>query len=511
MKKKVMLIILDGWGASRKLKGNAVRQARTPNIDFYQKNFPNTLLACAGESVGLPKGQMGNSEIGHMTIGAGRIIKSDIVRINKAIRDSSFFRNKILLNAVKHVKEHGSALHLLGLLSDGGVHSHISHLFALLKLAKLNNIKKRIYLHCILDGRDTPPASAEKYFGMLFREIKKLKIRASVATIMGRYYGMDRDNRWHREHKAYDAMVNKNGRRAVYGQLKDSMHLNNQPALINKILGSYYKQGITDEFIPPTITGRGTVEKKDSIIFFNFRSDRARELARAFVEGRFKGFKRKRIINLHFVCLTQYDSKIKASAAFPPAGICNSLGEIIASHHLFQLRAAETEKYAHVTFFFNCGRETPFSREERILIPSLKVRTYDKKPAMSAFKLTDALIRRIRTKSYSLIAVNFANGDMVGHTGILKAAVKSCETVDKCLKLIVQSAKDYKIILTADHGNCEDMNIHKTAHSLNPVLFVLLDKSCKLKKGSLKDIAPTVLNLLGLKKPGEMTGKSLIC
>lgn len=505
-----MLIILDGWGVSKKLKGNAVRQARTPNMDFYQKNFPNTILTCAGESVGLPKAQIGNSEIGHMTIGAGRIIESDIVRINKSVSNGSFFRNKILLNAVRHVKENDSALHLLGLLSDGGVHSHISHLFALLRLAKLNNIKKRIYLHCILDGRDTSSVSAKKYFSMLFKEIKKLKIEVSVATIMGRYYGMDRDNRWHREHKAYDAMVNKKGRKMVYGRLNNSMYLKNQPVLINNILDSYYKQGITDEFIPPTITGRGTIEKNDSIIFFNFRSDRARELTRAFVEGRFKGFKRKRILKLYFVCLTQYDSKIKAPAAFPPIKISNSLGEIFANYHLFQLRAAETEKYAHVTFFFNCGREMPFSREERILIPSSKVRTYDKKPAMSAFQVADALVKRIHAKPYHFVAVNFANPDMVGHTGIFKAAVKSCEVVDSCLKRIVRSAKDYKIIITADHGNCEDMLIHKTSHSLNPVPFILLDKSYKLKKGSLKDIAPTILTLSGLKKPSEMTGKSLI-
>ncbi len=508
--KKIMLIILDGWGYSTKAKWNAPKTAATPNLDYYLQNFPHAILKCGGKFVGLPKGQMGNSEVGHATIGAGRVIDVDLTRINKAIQNGSFFRNKTLLQAIKNVKKQGSALHLLGLVSDGGVHSHINHLFALLKLAKMNGIKDRIYIHCILDGRDTLPNSAKKYITKLFLRIRKLGIKASIATIMGRYYGMDRDNRWHREHKAYDAMVNKMGRIKAYKEFKKTSNSSNQLKFIHAILENYYRQDLSDEFIPPTVIGPGRVEQNDSVIFFNFRSDRARELTRAFVDGSFKGFRRKRILKLCFVCLTQYDSKIRAPAAFPPSIIKHSLGEIIARMRLPQLRVAETEKYAHVTFFFNCGREKPFPGEHRILIPSPKVKTYDKKPEMSAFRISAAIIKALKTTFYPFVVVNFANGDMVGHTGIFKAAVNGCSAVDSCIGKIVSSAKDCHIIITADHGNCEDMPPGKTSHSLNPVQFIILSGQYKLRNGSLADIAPTILKMMGIQKPPEMTGKSLL-
>lgn len=509
--KKAMLVILDGWGYSKKTRGNAVKLAKTKNMGYYYRMFPHSLLRCSGKSVGLPAGQAGNSEVGHMTIGAGRVIDTDLVRINKAIKNRDFFKNETLLNAIKHVKKHDSALHFLGLLSDGGVHSHIQHLFALLKLAKQQGIKKRVYIHCILDGRDSRPRSAKRYFSRLFGEIKKQGVNASIATLMGRFYGMDRDNRWHREHKAYDAMVNKKGRLAVYEELGDFIKPP-QLGYIRRILDSYYKRGITDEFIPPTIVGRGTVEEGDAVIFFNFRSDRARELTRAFVEGRFRGFKRKRILKLNFVCLTQYDSKINAGVAFPPLRIRNSLGEVLSKLRKEQLRVAETEKYAHVTFFFNCGREKPFEHESRILIPSPKVRTYDQRPAMSAFKIAKAAGKVIKKKPCQLVVLNFANGDMVGHTGSLKAAIKACKAVDRCVGRIVRTAtlEGYTIIITADHGNCEDMTAYQTSHTPNPVPFIILSKEFRTRNGTLADIAPTLLKIMGIKKPKEMTGKSLI-
>ncbi len=508
--KKAMLIILDGWGYSKKTKGNAIKLAKTKNLAHYYRTFPHSLLKCSGKSVGLPGKQAGNSEVGHMTIGAGRVIDTDLARINRAIKNRDFFKNKTFLNAIRHVKKHNSALHFIGLLSDGGVHSHINHLFALLKLAKQQGIKKRIYIHCILDGRDSKPRSAKRYFNKLFSEIKRLGVNASIATVMGRFYGMDRDNRWHREHKAYDAMVNKKGRLEIYKQLGEYIKLQNQH--ICRILDEYYKRNITDEFIPPTITGRGTVEEEDSIIFFNFRSDRARELTRAFVEGRFKGFKRKKILKLNFVCLTQYDSKIRAGVAFPPLSIKNSLGEIVSKLRKEQLRVAETEKYAHATFFLNCGRERPFEHESRILIPSPKVKTYDQKPEMSAFKIAKAVSEAIKKKPYLLVIINFANGDMVGHTGSLKAAIKACKAVDRCVGKVVKTAtlQEHTVIITADHGNCEDMAVYQTSHTPNPVPFIILSKEFRTRNGTLADIAPTLLKIMRIKKPKEMTGKSLI-
>lgn len=509
--KKAMLIILDGWGHSKKTKGNAIRQAKTKNLEHYYRTFPHSLLRCSGKSVGLPGKQAGNSEVGHMTIGAGRVIETDLMRINRAIKNRGFFKNRALLNAIRHVKKHNSALHFLGLLSDGGVHSHIKHLFALLKLAKQHGIKKRIYIHCILDGRDSKPRSAKRYFNKLFSEIKRQRVNASIATVMGRFYGMDRDNRWHREHKAYDAMVNKKGRLEIYKQIGEHIKSQNQRH-IHSILDAYYKRNITDEFIPPTITGRGTVEKEDAIIFFNFRSDRARELTRAFVEGRFKCFKRKKILKLNFVCLTQYDSKIRAEVAFPPLSIRNSLGEIVSKLRKEQLRVAETEKYAHATFFFNCGRERPFEHENRILLPSPKVKTYDKKPEMSAFKIAKAVSEAIKKKSYQLVVINFANGDMVGHTGSLKATIKACKAVDSCVGKVVKTAtlQGYTLVITADHGNCEDMAAYQTSHTHNPVQCIILSRGFRMRNGTLADIAPTMLKVMGIKKPEEMTGKSLI-
>ena len=429
-----------------------------------------------------------------MTIGAGRIIDTDFMRINKAIKNKSFFKNKVLLKALQHAKKNNSALHLLGLLSDKGVHSHINHLFALLQLAKKHSIKK-IYMHPILDGRDCPPDSSPKYIQQLQKAMKKYG--GEIATIMGRYYGMDRDNRWNREHKSYDALVNQKGKLA----------LNKNPV---KLIKDYYKKKITDEFIPPTILKKVKVQKKDTFIFFNFRSDRARQLTRAFVQGTFNKFKRKKILDLYFVCMTEYEKKIKAPVAVPHALHKKSFAEIIANKGYKQLHIAETEKYAHVTYFFNVGREKPIKNETRILIPSPKISTYDKKPEMSAFKITKKVIEE--KNKYKFIIMNFANGDMVGHTGNLKAAVKAAASIDKCIAKIVKAAKNHTIIITADHGNCEDASgKNQTSHTTNKVPFIILEKPLKLKKtGGLRDVAPTLLHLLKIPLPKEMTGRSLL-
>ncbi|MBW3000079.1 2,3-bisphosphoglycerate-independent phosphoglycerate mutase, partial [Candidatus Woesearchaeota archaeon] len=442
--KPLILLIMDGWGLKQTKKGNAIKAAKTPNYNKLWKKYPHTILQAAGQAVGLPPGYMGGSEVGHTHFGSGRLIPQELMEINNSIKNKSFFKNKVLLNSIKHKKKHDSALHFLGLLSDAGVHSHINHLFALLKMAKMNGVKDRIYIHAILDGRDTHPKSSMKYINMVKREIKKLKIDAKISTIMGRYYGMDRDNRWRREHKAYDAMVNKEGRYMHYKNLKD----------IKDYINGYYKKGITDEFIPPTVTEHGTVEEKDAIVFFNFRSDRARELTKAFVQGKFKGFKRKKIIDLNFVCLTQYSKEIKAPVAFPQTIPKQTLGEIISKKRIKQLRIAETEKYAHVTYFFNGGKEGPFPKEDRILIPSPKVSTYDKTPSMSAPKILRKVVEQIKKNKYPLIILNFANCDMVGHTGNWKATVKAIQTVDKFVGVIsdLMLKKDGYCLITADHG-----------------------------------------------------------
>ncbi len=494
---KAMLIVLDGWGIRRSKKANAIRLADTPNFDRLWKENPHTTLYAAEQHVGLPKGYIGNSEVGHTHLGAGRQVPQELLKINKAIKDGTFYRNTVLIKALENARKNGSALHLMGLLSDGGVHSHIDHLFALLKMAKKHKVS-RIYVHAFLDGRDKPPKSAPKYIKMLQKEMDKLGA-GSIATIIGRFYAMDRDNRWNREHKAYDAMVNHKGRtyETPMQAIKDA-----------------YARGETDEFVKPSIILSKNMKRKhyvkphDSIIFFNFREDRAREITRAFVEGRFRKFKRKRVIDLHFVCLTQYDKGIDAPVAFPPKVPPSMLGEVVSLKDIDQLRIAETEKYAHVTYFFNGGRDGPFPKERRILIPSPKVRTYDKTPAMSAPKIRDKVIDEINKGRHDLIVLNFANPDMVGHTGDLAATVKAVAAVDGCLGKVVAAArkKNYNVLITADHGNAEEMSgKHQTSHTTNKVPFILLANRkydlAERKNDSIANIAPTIVKLMGLREP----------
>ena len=500
MKKKTLLIVLDGWGISKHKEGNAILAAHANYFNQLQKENPHCILKASGEFVGLKKGFMGNSEVGHLHIGSGRLVEQDLVRISDSINNESFFRNKILLNAMKT----NGALHLLGLLSDAGVHSHIEHLFALLEMAKRNKVKQ-VFVHAITDGRDTPPKSALKYIKELKSRLSKYNKNWRIATVIGRYYAMDRDNRWNREHKAYDAMVN----------CKGHHHKDAETAVLEA-----YNRGESDEFIYPSIVGEKTcnIREGDSIIFFNFRSDRAREITRAFVEGKFNKFKRKKIINLKFTCLTQYDSKIKAPVAFPPHYLRNTLGEVISKYGLKQFRLAETEKWAHVTYFFNGLSGRIFKNEERLLIPSRKVRTYDLTPEMSAFKIAEKAKEIVNSQKYDFILINFANADMVGHTGDFNATVKAVRAADKCLSQIVPLAreKDYAVLITADHGNAEqkiypDGSIC-TAHTTNDVPFILIDdknKKLKLKNGALYNIAPTILKIMKINKPKEM-GEGLL-
>ena len=490
---KLLLLVLDGCGIRKSKAGNALKLAKTPFLDQLNK-YPHSLLQASGPAVGLPPGVMGNSEVGHMTLGAGRIIDSDLVRINKSIKDGSFFHNKALVAAFDHAKENNEKLHFMGLLSDAGVHSHINHLFALLELAKKKNIKE-VYIHVFLDGRDTPPKSAVKYIRQLQSKMKELGV-GTLATMMGRYYAMDRDNRWNREHKAYDCMVNCKGRKR------------SDPI---KAIQEFYAQGETDEFIKPTIfTNKCVVDERDSVIFFNFRSDRARELTRAFVWGEFNHFKRKKIIDLHFVTLTQYDSLVKVPVAFPPTFPTETLGEIIAKAGLTQLRIAETEKWAHVTYFFNGLCECIFPKENRIHIPSRKVTTYDKTPEMKVTQITDTLLDNCN--KYDFFVVNFANGDMVGHTGNKISTIKAIEAMDIQIGRIVDEFPGI-ILITADHGNCEEMTGDcQTSHTTNqvPLVIIGLGKKTKLYNGGLADVAPTILSILNIKKPKEMMGKNLL-
>lgn len=493
--KKTLLLVLDGWGERKERRGNAIKLASTPMLNRLWKKYPHAFLKASGEAVGLPQRVMGNSEVGHLTLGAGRIIDSDLARINKSIRDGSFFKNKVLLEAMHYAKKNRK-LHLMGLLSDSGVHSHISHLFALLEMAKKEGLSE-VYVHAFLDGRDTPPKAAECYLLMLQKKIDLIGI-GTIATMMGRFYAMDRDNRWHREHKAYDCMVNCEGRK-----IDDPL----------KALKYAYDHGETDEFVKPTIiTKKCVVEENDTVIFFNFRSDRARELTRAFVWGRFKEFKRKKLINLEFVTLTQYDALVKVPVAFPPIVPKKTLGEIMSTNGFSQLRIAETEKWAHVTYFFNGLCECIFPNEKRIHVPSRKMITYDKSPEMKVKKITDVFLKN--KNNYDFFVVNFSNGDMVGHTGKLKPTIRAVEEIDAQIGRIVDNFEG-NIIITADHGNCEEMiGECSTCHTTNPVPFIIIDKDLKknrkLKDGALSDVAPTILSLLGMKKPKEMTGKSLI-
>ncbi len=501
--KPAMLMILDGYGINKDTEGNAIAQASKPELDEIFGTCPNTTLKACGLDVGLPESQMGNSEVGHLNIGAGRIVYQDLTRITKSIEDKSFFANPELNRAMNHCLDNGSALHLFGLLSDGGVHSHINHLEALIRMAKDRGLSK-VFVHCFLDGRDVPPRCAAKYITELETCMRETGT-GRIATVCGRYYAMDRDNRWDRIRLAYNAMT-----------VSEGFHYDTALDALN----AAYERDENDEFVKPSvIDGAEPAGDNDAVIMFNFRPDRAREITRAFVADDFDGFERaSRPSNLCYVCMTQYDASMPAvTVAFPPQSLAGTLGEYAADMGLRQLRIAETEKYAHVTFFFNGGVEAPNRNEDRILIPSPKVATYDMQPEMSAYEVTDKVIEQIDAGIYDLIILNFANCDMVGHTGVMEAAVKAVEAVDRCVGRIKNAVlkKDGQILLTADHGNADCMTDKNgnavTAHSLNDVPLVhISNRPCRLKDGGrLSDIAPTLLDLMGMDIPCEMTGRSL--
>ncbi len=494
-------MILDGFGYSESDYGNAIRAAKMPNLDRIKENSPMTVIQASGIDVGLPEGQMGNSEVGHTNIGAGRVVYQPLMRITNAVRNGEFFENSALAEAMENCKKKNSALHLLGLLSNGGVHSHIEHLFGLVDMAKKNGIEK-LYIHCFMDGRDTPPSSGVDYIRALQRKLDETGTGV-IASLGGRYYGMDRDKRWDRVEKHYDAIV------------RGTAEVKKNPV---EAVTESYRAGITDEFIVPVQFEHGAqIKDGDSVIFFNFRPDRAREMTRAIVDKDFDGFERK-ALNVDFVCMAQYDAEIEnVSVAFPPVLLENTFGEYIAKKGLRQLRIAETEKYAHVTFFFNGGVEATYDNEDRDLIPSPKVATYDLQPEMSAYLVTEKLLSELESGKYDVVILNYANTDMVGHTGVFEAAVKACEAVDECLGRITEKVKKLggTVLITADHGNADVMlaadGTPFTAHSTNPVPFIVYNHPCKLKEsGRLADIAPTMLDLLGLPKPEAMTGESLI-
>jgi len=508
--KKILLIVMDGWGINPKKEANATFIARTPNLDRLSSDYPTTQLNASGLSVGLPDGQMGNSEVGHLTLGAGRVILQELTMIDRAIETGEFFENREIKETIAQLKETGAALHLIGLLSDGGVHSHIKHLMAILTMAKRGGLRD-VYVHAFMDGRDTPPRSGRGYMEELTAFMEREKVGA-IATVSGRFYGMDRDNRWERVERSYRAMV------AEEGQVAES------PL---EAVEAAYERGEDDEFIAPTVIRRGdgaasTVRNGDGILFFNFRSDRARELTRAFTEEGFEGFERSERPDLSsYLCLTEYGVPGDLPVAFPPQSLDNILGAILSERDIAQFRTAETEKYPHVTFFFNGGVEQPYTGEDRLLTPSPKeVATYDLKPEMSAREVTDKLVERIGTGQDSFILINYANGDMVGHTGILEAAVRACETVDASIGRVVEAARSrgWTLLITADHGNSEQMIDYDTgephtAHTCNPVPFILVDDALKgadLRRGGLSDVAPTILDLMKLAQPKEMTGRSLI-
>lgn len=505
MTKRVLLCIMDGWGINKDCPKDATKEANTPNIDKFYKEEPNIQIFADGEHVGLPDGQMGNSEVGHLNIGAGRIVYQELTKINKEIKDGEFFKNEKFLNAVKHVKENNSSLHMYGLVSTGGVHSSLDHILALIEFAKQEGLKK-VYLHAFLDGRDTPPQSAVGFLETVESKLKEAGL-PPIASITGRYYAMDRDNRWERVEKAYNMLVLGEGNKAE--------------SAIEAVKASY-KKGVNDEFVEPTVINvpNSRIEDNDAIIFFNFRPDRAREISKAINFENFDGFKRKAVRkNIYYVTFTQYDATFPFPVAFEPQKLTNILGEVLDKNGIKQFRTAETEKYAHVTFFFNGGVEAPNKLETRVLVNSPKVATYDLQPEMSAYQVCDEVLKALDNKDYGFILVNFANPDMVGHTGVMEAAVKACETVDECVGKIVAKAKanGVAVVLTADHGNAEcmeDKTTHApyTAHTTNPVpLFVINAGDVKLKTtGALCDIAPTVLDIMGIKKPEEMTGQSLI-
>ena len=502
MKKPLVLMILDGFGINNSTVGNAIYSAKTPNIDALMAKYPHTEIQASGMDVGLPRGQMGNSEVGHTNIGAGRIVYQELTRITKTVEEGGLSAIPELQKAVANCKEHDSSLHLMGLLSDGGVHSHIQHLFGLLVMAKEQGLEK-VYVHCFMDGRDVPPSSGKDYVEQLQAELNRLGV-GKIATICGRYYAMDRDNRWERVSKAYDAMVNGIG-------VEES-----DPV---KAMADSYANGVTDEFVVPVVVDKnGSISANDSVIFFNFRPDRAREITRTLVDEAFNGFERaKGFFPLCYTCMTQYDATMpNVQVAFHPQSLEDTFGEYISNKGLKQLRIAETEKYAHVTFFFNGGVETVYPGEDRCLINSPKVATYDLQPEMSAYEVTDALEERLG--NYDVIIINYANCDMVGHTGVFEAAVKAVEAVDTCVGRIVNKTLELggAVLLTADHGNADQMlaedNTPFTAHTTNPVPLLAVGLGdIKLREGGrLADLAPTMLSVLGLEKPEAMSGESLI-
>ncbi len=507
--KLITLVILDGYGINPREEGNAIKAANKPYIDKLFAENPNTVIHTSGMDVGLPGGQMGNSEVGHTNIGAGRIVYQELTRITKSIEDGDFFDKKEFLDAIQNCKKNNTKLHLFGLLSDGGVHSHNTHLYALVELAKKQNLKD-VFIHCFFDGRDVPPDSAKGYVEELEAKLKEIGV-GKVASVMGRYYAMDRDKRWDRVEQAYNAMVLGKGL--------------NAPSAAQAVAVSYAKKEF-DEFVKPTViveNGKplAIIDKNDSIIFFNFRPDRAREITRTFTDEDFDGFVRaKGYLPVHFVMMTQYDSTIKnAEVAFKPESLTNTFGEYISRLGYRQLRIAETEKYAHVTFFFNGGVEKSYEGEDRALIQSPKVATYDLKPEMSANEVTDEVLKRINSKQYDVIILNYANPDMVGHTGFFDAAKSAIETIDKCLSRVIPAIQEQGgvALITADHGNAEQMIDYDnggpfTAHTTNvvPLIGIGLGEGVRLKEGKLADLAPTMLEIMGEKKPMEMTGSSLL-
>ena len=502
MKKPLVLMILDGFGIAP-TEGNAIAAAKKPNLDKIFAENPHTQIGASGMDVGLPDGQMGNSEVGHTNIGAGRIVYQELTRITKSAQDGEMDKNEALVKAMKNAKENGKALHFMGLLSDGGVHSHNSHLYALLEMAKRMGLEK-VFIHCFMDGRDVPPSSGKDYVAELLKKLEEIGV-GKVATVMGRYYAMDRDNRWERVEKAYAAMV--------YGEGEQA------DCPLCAMQNSYDKE-VTDEFVVPTvIKGAEPISEGDSVIFYNFRPDRAREITRTLVDPNFNGFERKKgFFPLTYVCMTQYDATMpNVDVAYKPESLKNTFGEYISNNGMTQLRIAETEKYAHVTFFFNGGVEKQYPGEDRILVKSPAVATYDLQPEMSAYEVTDKMVEAVKSGKYDALILNYANCDMVGHTGVFEAAVKAVEAVDTCVGRVVDAVKEMGgcVLLTADHGNADRMvdtdGSPFTAHTTNPVPFCVINHPCQLREGGrLADIAPTMLKILGLPQPAEMTGESII-
>lgn len=505
MKKPAVLIIMDGYGIAPKSEGNAVTKADKPNLDKIFSENPYTTIGASGMAVGLPDGQMGNSEVGHTNMGAGRIVYQDLTRITKSIQDGDFYENEVLLDAMENVKKNNSALHIMGLLSDGGVHSFNGHLYALLELAKKQNVEK-VFMHAFMDGRDVPPASGKDFIAACLDKMKEIGV-GKIATVEGRYYAMDRDTNWDRVEKAYSAMV--------YGE-------GNHSCCAVKAMEDSYADGVTDEFVVPVvIDGAEPVKAGDSIIFINFRPDRAREITRTFVDPDFKGFERRNgMFPVNFVCMTEYDATMpNVEIAFKSQELNNTFGEYLASLGKTQLRIAETEKYAHVTFFFNGGIEEPYEGEDRVLVASPKVATYDLQPEMSAPEVCEKVVDRIKSGKYDAVILNFANCDMVGHTGVFDAAVKAVETVDTCVGKVVEAVKEMGgiTVITADHGNADKMINEEdgspfTAHTTNLVPLCVVGYDCKLREegGKLSDIVPTMLEMMNIPQPKEMTGVSLI-